>query len=68
MQKSFKVILGKDEDGVYTVRAPELPGCVSDGKTKAKALKNIKEAITAYLETMKEEGWSLPSTVHKNTF
>jgi predicted RNase H-like HicB family nuclease len=30
---------------------PELPGCMSQGKTIEKALKNVKEAIALYLET-----------------
>jgi predicted RNase H-like HicB family nuclease len=29
---------------------PELPGCMSQGKTVEDALKNVKEAIALYLE------------------
>ncbi|MEK7777125.1 MAG: type II toxin-antitoxin system HicB family antitoxin, partial [Chloroflexota bacterium] len=35
----------------YWVEVPALPGCVSQGKTKAKALENVKEAIELHLET-----------------
>jgi predicted RNase H-like HicB family nuclease len=31
-----------------------LKGCVSQGKTKAETLKNIKEAMEAYVETLIE--------------
>ena len=46
-----KVVLEKQEEGGYTVYAPSLPGCISQGETTEEALKNIKEAIELYLET-----------------
>ncbi len=46
----IKVILEKQEEGGYTVYVPSLPGCISQGETKADALRNIKEAIELYLE------------------
>lgn len=44
----IKVVLEPQEEGGFTVYAPSLPGCVSQGDTKAEALKNIKEAIEIY--------------------
>ena len=35
----------------YVADVPELPGCMSQGKTIEAALKNVKEAISLYLET-----------------
>ena len=32
----------------YVADVPELPGCMSQGKTVEKALANVKEAILAY--------------------
>ena len=66
MKQYFKVVIEKDEDGAYIATVPELPGCVSDGKTERQALKNVKEAISGYMETLKEEGWSLPKIVSIN--
>jgi predicted RNase H-like HicB family nuclease len=51
----FIAILEKNEDGGYTVTVPSLPGCISEGDTFDKALKNIKEAIILYLEVMKKD-------------
>jgi predicted RNase H-like HicB family nuclease len=45
----FHVTLEKDEDGWIVAECPALPGCVSQGKYEEEALKNIKEAITAWL-------------------
>ena len=41
--------------GGYTIYVPSLPGCISEGDTKAEALENIKEAIDLYLETTEDE-------------
>ncbi len=39
---------------------PALPGCVSQGRTKRDAVKNIKEAIEAYIEALLEDGLPVP--------
>ena len=39
---------------------PALPGCISEGKEREEALKNIKEAIELYLEVLKEDGKTTP--------
>lgn len=44
------VILEPQEEGGFTVYVHSLPGCISQGETKAEALDNIKEAIELYLE------------------
>ena len=44
-----KVILTQEEDGWIVAECPELPGCVSQGKSEAEALANIHEAITGWL-------------------
>lgn len=49
------MVLEKQEEGGYTVYVPSLPGCVSQGETKAEALRNIKEAIALYLEADENE-------------
>jgi len=51
----FIAVFEKNEDGGYTVTVPSLPGCISKGDTFDEALKNIKEAITLYLEVMKKD-------------
>ena len=53
-----EVILYPGDDGYWVVECPSLPGCVSQGKTKKEALKNIKEAISCYVHSLEED--SLP--------
>ncbi len=45
----FHVTLEKAEDGWFVVECPALPGCVSQGITEEEAMRNIKEAIYAWL-------------------
>jgi len=47
---NLKVILEKGEDGYFVAHCPSLKSCWSQGKTRAEALKNIREAIDLYLE------------------
>ncbi len=56
---TFRVFIERDDDGWYTVECPELPGCVSQGRTKDEALANIREAISASLETRRAQGLPL---------
>ncbi len=50
-----KVILEPQEDGVSTVYAPSLLGCISEGDAKEEALHNIRDAIELYLEVGEAE-------------
>ncbi len=56
----FTVIVEKDEDGMYVAKVPDLPGCATEGKTKKELMKNVKEAIQAYLESLKKHGDPIP--------
>ncbi len=51
----YKVNFKKTDEG-FAVWCPGLPGCWSQGKTEGEALKNIKDAIQSYLETVEELG------------
>ena len=51
----YKVNIQKDDEG-YSVWAPGLPGCWSQGETEEEALENIKDAIETYLATVDELG------------
>ena len=57
----FQVTLERDEDGMWVIECPSIPGCVSQGATKEEALENITEGIAACLEVRAERG--LPLTV-----
>jgi predicted RNase H-like HicB family nuclease len=47
----FNVTLDRDEDGMWVIECPSIPGCVSQRQTKAEALENIKDAIVVTHDT-----------------
>ena len=57
----FLITLDRDEDGVWVVECPAIPGCVSQGATREEAEENIRGAIGACLAVRAERG--LPLTV-----
>ena len=61
----FAITVDRDEDGIWIVECPSIPGCVSQGKTKSEALKNIKEAIELCLEVRAERGLPLTVETHQ---
>ena len=57
----FTVTIDRDESGMWVAECPSIPGCVSQGTTKAEALKNVREAIELCVEVRAERG--LPLTI-----
>jgi len=55
-----QVIIYPGDDGYWVVECPSLPGCVSQGRTKAEALANIREAIQGYVAALEEDGLPVP--------
>jgi len=56
----YVVILeqGETSFGAYV---PNLPGCVAVGETREEALDLIREAIELHIESLRENGESVPS-------
>ena len=44
----------------FSAYSPDLPGCVSTGRTRAEVESNMHEAIEFHLEGLREEGWPIP--------
>lgn len=57
----FTVTFDRDEDGAWVAECPSIPGCVSQGVTRAEAMTNIRDAISQCLEVRSERG--MPLTV-----
>ena len=56
----YSVVVHEAEEGGYWVEVPALPGCYSQGETVEEALRNVREAIGLYLDTLREEGHDIP--------
>jgi predicted RNase H-like HicB family nuclease len=61
----FTVTIDRDEDGVWVVECPAIPGCVSQGQTKQEAIENVKDAIKLCLEVRVERGLPLTIEAHQ---
>ena len=55
----FDCVVTKEDDG-YCASFPQLPGCVTDGDTRDKAVRNADEALRAYLADCLNRGEALP--------
>lgn len=56
----LRVHIEQDEDGMYVVECPTLPGCISQGKTREEALANIKDAIKGYIASLEQHNEPVP--------
>ncbi len=63
MTMKFRVIVQIDEDGVFVAECPSLPGCVSQGATRAEALANMHDAMTGYLDSLRAHGDPIPPAI-----
>ena len=57
----YMIIVHQGEEGGYWVEVPTLPGCYSQGETVEEAMINIKEAIEAHLQALREEKQEIPA-------
>lgn len=59
----YKVViepLSEEDGGGYLATVPELPGCMSDGATRAEALTNVEDAIATWLFCARKMGTPIP--------
>jgi predicted RNase H-like HicB family nuclease len=63
LKSKRQVLLYLGEDGYFIAEVPSLPGCISQGKTRAETLVNIEEAISLYLEVLQDRGEPIPAEV-----
>jgi predicted RNase H-like HicB family nuclease len=56
----FRVELVKEDDGRWSAGVPVLPGCATWGYTQEEALRNIRDAVEAYLRDMQHTGEEIP--------
>ena len=61
----YRVFIEQDEDGVFVAEVPVPPGCISQGYRRKEALRNIQEAITVYLESLKAHNEPIPPSIYE---
>lgn len=63
----YLIVIEKSETG-YSAYSPDLPGCVSTGKTRGEAEKNMREAIAFHIEGLREDGLEIPQPTSSSTY
>lgn len=59
----YRALIYQDETGAFVAEVPALPGCLSQGKSRAEAVRNVHEAIEAYIESLKAHGDAVPPSI-----
>jgi predicted RNase H-like HicB family nuclease len=59
MNRKYAVIFEQAETN-WAAYVPDLPGCVTTGKTLEETEQNIREAISGHLRTLREFGEPVP--------
>ena len=57
------MVLNHEIQNYYIAECPSLPGCISQGKNRQEAVKNIKDAINGYLESLKKHNEPIPPSI-----
>ncbi len=52
--------LSEEDGGGFVARAPDLPGCMSDGETPEEAVVNARDAILQWIEAAQDLGHAVP--------
>jgi predicted RNase H-like HicB family nuclease len=56
----FQVEVVHEDDGRWSAGVPALPGCATWGSTREEALRNLRDAVEAYLRDVQKAGEEIP--------
>jgi antitoxin HicB len=62
----YRVLFEQDEDGGFVATCPSLPGCISQGRTRAEAIVNTREAMEGYLASLEKHGDPIPPSISED--
>lgn len=57
--KKYLIVVEQTQTG-FSAFSPDLPGCVSTGRTREDVEQNMREAIAFHLDGLREEGQVVP--------
>jgi predicted RNase H-like HicB family nuclease len=56
----YVYVIERANDGSYSAYVPDLPGCTTCGDSHAEVRSNIKEAVSLYLQALRDDGRAAP--------
>jgi len=57
--KKYLIVIEETQTG-FSAYSPDLPGCVSTGRTRQEVEQNMREAIAFHLDGLRQEGQAVP--------
>lgn len=57
---TYTAVFEPAEEGGYVVSVPMLPGCMTQGETFEEAKRNIEDAISLFVNAIKDIGEEIP--------
>ncbi|MFH1403988.1 MAG: type II toxin-antitoxin system HicB family antitoxin [Candidatus Altiarchaeota archaeon] len=61
----YTIVLEKGRESGFVAHCPIMRGCVSQGKTRSEAIKNLTSAMRDYIECLIEDGIPVPQEIDK---
>ena len=62
----YPAIFHPNEDGSFTITYPDLPGCISDGKSLGNAMYMAQSALTQWIEYLTDKKQEIPTARNLN--
>lgn len=56
----YPALFHPNEDGSFTITYPDLPGCISEGKSLGNAMYMAQSALTQWIEYLTDKKQSIP--------
>lgn len=56
----FHAEIVREDDGRWSAGVPSLPGCATWGHSRKEALRNLQDAVEAYIRAVERVGGTLP--------
>lgn len=61
MEYIYPAIFEQNSDGSYTITFPDLPGCISEGKSLGNAIDMAHKALSQWVEYLLDEKDAIPT-------
>ena len=65
--KRYLVVVEHTDTG-FSAYSPDLPGCVSTGRTREEVEANMRESIEFHIEGLRLEGYPVPEPSSESTY
>jgi antitoxin HicB len=68
MERTYTIVLLREESGGFSVSVPALPGCHTQGETVPECLDMAREAVRGFIKSMLKHGEVVPEDVQEFPF